>query len=285
MAIDWNSIYAEELARIEDPTNTINNERETALGSLTTNKDSALKSLQDLQTGDETALSTAKGAQEKTLKDTLTEALRQAYISREMNKKDLPALMSNLGLTGGVTETAASDLLRGYRNSKNSADKNYNTSLTDLGTGYNSNLAALRSQYGKQSADLINTYNTNYGNTQSSYQQQLRDALATRLNNVTTNTNNRYAQATAAEQAEWERKQASMTPAASSGGGGGDDAYWEQQKKDTLPNAEVPEGFNPYAQAGYAGAGDAGAMSKALDDSMARQGKEKVVTQYGTFYR
>ena len=179
MPIDWNAIYEEELAKIEDPTTGIN----------------ALKD------ADVKALDTAKATQESTLGKTRDESLRQSYITREMNKRDLPSIMSNMGLTGGITETAAGDLLRDYRNTSNSARKGYNTGVTDIANTYNTNVAGLNSTYG----------------------QRILDALANRNTTATTNANIRAqiaqaeeAAALARDQWDWQKAQTetTATPAA-----------------------------------------------------------------------
>lgn len=253
MAIDWNAIYQEELARIDDPTNQINGERDLALGALTSNKDTSLAALNARKESDINAMNETKTAQENKLSDVLTDALRVAYINREMEKKDLPALMSNLGLTGGVTETAAGDLLRNYRNSRNSANKSYNTSLTDLSNNYNTNLAALNSQYQGDWDDIVSAYNTNYSNTQRDYEQQLREALSVREANATSNANTRYAQKVAEENAAWERAQAEAAARANQPSTQ-IIAPTEPDEPEVQhpPRANVPEGFNPYTTPGYA---------------------------------
>ncbi len=298
MAIDWNAIYAEELARIDDPTTQINSERDAALGALTSNKDTSLTALEARKQSDIDAMNDTKTAQENKLDAALADALRSAYISREKNKKDIPALMSNLGLTGGITESAAIDLLRDYRNSRNAANKSHDTSITDLNTGYNSNLAALNSQYQGNWDDIISAYNTNYSNAQRDYEQQLREALSAREANATTNANTRYAQKVAEENAAWERAQAEAAANQPT------QIIATQPSGPSNPNPTPEElkqqgystGYN-YGQGAVSGATsdpmDQANQQKArsvqqgtaLDNQMRAQGKEKVVTPYGTYYR
>jgi hypothetical protein len=188
MAIDWNAIYEEELNRIPDTS----------------------EQLRGLQQKDIAALDTQRDAQESALRQQLSDAMRQAYITREMNRRDLPAIMSNMGLTGGVTETAANDLLRDYRNTRNTANRSFTDSQTSLKNTYNTNLAALNSDYG----------------------QRILDAMAQRRNEATNNANLRYQIAEAErqyqlqqEQWKWQQQQAAAAQAAAraaaSGGGGG----------------------------------------------------------------
>jgi hypothetical protein len=155
MAIDWDTIYEEELAKIDDPTDDIGN----------------------LKTADIKALDDQTAASKQELKTTLVDALRQAYVAKEMNKKDLPALMSNLGLTGGVTETAASDLLRDYRNSRNSANTNYNKFLTDIDNTYTQGINSINSKYGQMLIDALAQRSRDaYSNTGTRFQNELAKA-------------------------------------------------------------------------------------------------------------
>lgn len=242
--IDWNAIYNEELNKIADPTEQIN----------------ALKS------ADIGALDTAKAAQELKLGQTRDESLRQAYVTREMNRKDLPAIMSNMGLTGGITETAANDLLRDYRNTSNSARRSYDTSATDL----------------------ANTYGTNVANLNSTYGQRILEALANRQATATNSANIRaqIAQAEAAaaeaqrqakvqedlarEQWEWQKSQSALAaaaaaaPVAAAGTGG----YTGPEKEPNnaskpMANKTVGAGYGTnYSDSGYKGTSATKASTK-----------------------
>jgi hypothetical protein len=194
MAIDWNAIYEEELNRIPDTSD----------------------QLRKLQQQDIAALDTQRGAQESALRKQLSDAMRQAYITREMNRRDLPAIMSNMGLTGGITETAANDLLRDYRNTRNTANRSFTDSQTSLANTYNTNLASLNSDYG----------------------QRILDAMAQRRNEATNNANLRYQIAEAErqyqlqqEQWKWQQQQAAQAQAAARGASSGGVAAAVQNAK------------------------------------------------------
>jgi|GEM_PF-6374952 len=104
------------------------------------------------------ALNTLKGTYDTssgTLKDTLRDQIRNAYVESMMQKRDLPALLSMQGLTGGITETAANDITRDYRNTTGAANKAYNTSFTDLTNSYNTNAASVESDYGSRIIDAL----------------------------------------------------------------------------------------------------------------------------------
>ncbi len=102
-----------------------------------------------LRKTDVDALDTQKAYQAGLLQKQMETAKQQAYITREMNKRDMPQYLAQQGLSGGITETAANELLRSYRNAVNSADESYTTNLNDLENTYATNLASTNSTYGQ----------------------------------------------------------------------------------------------------------------------------------------
>lgn len=251
MAIDWNAIYEDELKKIEDPTT----------------------KLEELKKADIGALDTAKAAEEQKLGQTRDETLRQAYVTREMNKKDLPAIMANMGLTGGITETAGNDLLRDYRNSSNSANKSYNASATDLANAYGVNVANLTSRYGERLLEALqNRTNTatNSANIRAQIQQAEEQAAEARRQFD-------EEQKLIKEQWEWQKAQAAAAaaaPAASTqivatGGGGGS-------------TGTSGDNVNPYGSGTGTFAGS-GVTSNAMDQSnyaKAIAAQQKTAQQY-----
>jgi hypothetical protein len=249
MAIDWTAIYNDELSKIEDPTTKINNLKAVDVGVL------------DAQ----------KIAQEAAFGKNRDEALRQSYITREMNKKDLPMIMAEQGLNGGYTETAAMDLLRDYRNSANSANRGYNDSVTDLANTYGTNVASLNSSYGQQLLAALanrNTQATNNANIRAQIQQAEEQAALQR------------------EQWEWQKAQAAGTSQPST--------QITATDNPTAPSSTSPSTYtgtviNPYTNAGYAWTSGQQAVN-ALDNQIVSTPygtnyREKVSTPYGTSYR
>lgn len=127
MAIDWNAIYNEEYNRLPDIAALLQGQQDSAVGDLTDtyNKNSTK------------------------LHDQLNDALTASYVSNEIAKRDMAQRQAAQGISGGMTETAASDYLRDYRNTNNTAQKSYDTSYGDLTSGYNTNLTNTRNNYGQ----------------------------------------------------------------------------------------------------------------------------------------
>lgn len=93
------------------------------------------------------------------------DSLRQAYVNRMMNEKNLSQQLSAMGITGGAAESSLNKILN-----------NYGTSRADITQGWNDNLA-----------NLEDTYNSNLNNLYSAYQQnmaQLENQRASALNQL-----------------------------------------------------------------------------------------------------
>lgn len=156
------------------------------------------KTYEDEKANQQAALKSSYDTQVSNLGKTRDAALREAYINREIQKRDMPSLLSMQGLRGGATETALSSLLKSYQNARNTAYDTYAQNKTAADNSYNTNLANLGSSY----ADKFATVEAN----RSSALMQL------------------YQQKAAQEQAERElalQKELAAQAAASYGGGGG----------------------------------------------------------------
>ncbi len=127
MAIDWNAIYSEEFNKLPDIAALLQGQQDSALGDLK---------------------STYESNQSK-LRDQLDEALSAAYVNGELSKRDLATRLAAQGITGGMTETAAGDILREQRNARNESQKSYDTSNTDLTSNYNTSVTNARNNYGQ----------------------------------------------------------------------------------------------------------------------------------------
>lgn len=148
MAIDWNAIYQQEYARLPD-----------MAGLLQGQEDSDLANLKGIY-------NTNAGKLQSQLRDALT----ASYVTNELAKRDLTTRLAAQGITGGMTETAADDYLRDYRNTNNTAQKSFDAS----------------------SGDLLNAYYTNAANTRNSYGAKIAQANADRINSATANANIAY---------------------------------------------------------------------------------------------
>ena len=84
----------------------------------------------------------------------MEKANQQAYISRVMAEKNMPQRLAAQGITGGMTETTASNVFRNYLNSKSAANTAYTKAVTDLTNGYMSDSASIQSSWTQKMADL-----------------------------------------------------------------------------------------------------------------------------------
>lgn len=103
--------------------------------------------LQQSQAQQEKALRAGYDQQQQKLTENKNKALREAYISKMKEERDMPSTMARQGLNGGMTESNIASIQRNYQNNRNAAETNYNDNRTSLDVGYEGDLANIRSQY------------------------------------------------------------------------------------------------------------------------------------------
>lgn len=166
------------------------------------------------QTAEEQALQATKEAQEKKLADERYKAQQDAYVTRRMAEKNLPQILAAQGISGGLTETTASNVYNDYLNAQNKANAAYNTANTDVGNTYSTNLAALKTKWAQAIGEAEqNKRNDAFARAQWAYQ---------------------------AWQAEEERKR--QAAARSSGRGGGYGGSGTTTSGGSSPNAALAAG-------------------------------------------
>ena len=126
MAVNYDDIFKKEY--------------ETALGDSVTR-------LQQSQEQQEKALKAGYDQQQADLLANRNKALKEAYISKMKEERDMPSAMARQGLNGGMAESNIASINRAYQNNRNAAETNYNNNKTTLGVGYEGDLANIRSQY------------------------------------------------------------------------------------------------------------------------------------------
>ena len=101
-------------------------------------------------------------------------AMREAYITREQSKRDVPTMLAQQGITGGATETTLSNLYRNYMNARNAANESFDTNKVTLDNEYQSNMLKLRDSYDDTIANLEDKKNA----ADLEYQQYLANMAA-----------------------------------------------------------------------------------------------------------
>lgn len=91
-------------------------------------------------------------------------ALRQAYINRMQQQRNLNQLLSAQGLNGGASETTTAGMLNNYANSRNALENERTAQLASLMNTYQNNLAELANQKASGDAADLTSYQTNLGN-------------------------------------------------------------------------------------------------------------------------
>lgn len=108
-------------------------------------------------------------------------ALREAYINRMMNEKNLRQQLNAQGLTGGASESAIASMLNNYGTSRNNINTTAANNLRELEQTYNGNLASAQQNYN----DAVNSAN----DSNMAYRMQLENDLA---NNTVSSYENLY---------------------------------------------------------------------------------------------
>lgn len=108
-----------------------------------------------------------------TLDDDNESALRQAYINKMINARDMAQLLTAQGLTGGASETTTANMLNNYANNRNALNRTYATNLRDLLTNHEGLLA-----------DALGAYNDKVANARQSYSNYLAQLEQNRANMI-----------------------------------------------------------------------------------------------------
>lgn len=96
--------------------------------------------------------------------DATDSALREAYINRMQQQRNLNQLLSAQGLNGGASETTTAGMLNNYANSRNALENERTAQLARLMNTYQNNLAELANQKASGDAADLTSYQTNLGN-------------------------------------------------------------------------------------------------------------------------
>jgi hypothetical protein len=99
-------------------------------------------------------LNKAKKKSTKELNVDSEQALREAYITKMQNQRDLNQRLAAMGLNGGATETTMARLANQYGNSRTDVNNTRNRSLAGINQTYSEQLAAALQAYNSAMANL-----------------------------------------------------------------------------------------------------------------------------------
>jgi hypothetical protein len=94
----------------------------------------------------------------QTLTDDNAAKLRELYVNKMLNARDMAQLMTAQGLTGGMTETTNANMLNNYMNNRNKENNVFKRALADLLAGHESNMAEALANYNDHVANARNNY-------------------------------------------------------------------------------------------------------------------------------
>lgn len=142
--------------------------------TLDSTLDSTLGGLLESYNTQKSALQGQYDNSKQTLDSNTNDSLRQAYINKMINARDMNQLLTAQGLTGGASETNLAKMLNNYANNRNSINKTAATNLRELLTSHNTNLADALTNYN----DKVATARQNYANYLAQLEQN-RASMAT----------------------------------------------------------------------------------------------------------
>ena len=90
--------------------------------------------------------------------DATADALREAYVNRMMQQRNLNQQLTAQGLTGGASETTTASMLNNYNNSRNALERENQRQLGDLLNTYQNNMAQLEAQRASGEAASLSDY-------------------------------------------------------------------------------------------------------------------------------
>ena len=118
-----------------------------AINSLYNN---AIQNAQGLYGQQTSALQNALNLQKQNVETSAEKSLREAYVNKMMNEKNLEQRLTAQGLSGGASESAMASLLNQYGGNRNEIEQAKLSDLASAESNYGQNLASLLS--GLQSA-------------------------------------------------------------------------------------------------------------------------------------
>ncbi len=95
----------------------------------------------------------SKGFDEQRKQYQDAQAAEQAALDKQRDTASKRAQQAQ-GISGGMTETTASNIFRDYLRSKSAADASYNTAMSDLQNSYMTNSSTLKSSWAQKQAEL-----------------------------------------------------------------------------------------------------------------------------------
>lgn len=107
-------------------------------------------------------------------------AQRDNYVSYMMNKRELPAQLASLGVTGGGSETAAIRSQTNYENNRNLTERGRNADLKSISDALANNLNSYRQQNNLAMQEALEANR----NARNAYYQQLQDQEENRFANT-----------------------------------------------------------------------------------------------------
>lgn len=116
-------------------------------GALSGAYDEYLGALADNLASTKSALYDAYSRSSQAINSDARNSMKQAYINKVLQEKNLDQSLAAQGLSGGATETTKASMSNNYGNARNEIDRTRNNNISTLEGEYNQNLAAAMQAY------------------------------------------------------------------------------------------------------------------------------------------
>ena len=148
-----------------------------SMNALKATRTTTLGKLLESYNASKDALQNQFNASKQNLTDDNAQALREAYIRKMLDARDMAQLLTAQGLTGGASETTTANLLNNYNNSRNNLNRDFARNLLSLSTNHESSLADILGRYNDKVAQAEQAYASNAAQLENNRMNMLASVL------------------------------------------------------------------------------------------------------------
>lgn len=148
-----------------------------SMNALKATRTTTLGKLLESYNASKDALQNQFNASKQNLTDDNEQALREAYIRKMLDARDMAQLLTAQGLTGGASETTTANMLNNYANNRNALNRDFARNLLSLSTNHESSLADILGKYNDKVAQAEQAYASNAAQLENNRMNMLASVL------------------------------------------------------------------------------------------------------------
>lgn len=150
---------------------------ENAKNNIMGGFDSALGRLRDNLNSAQDALRSSHDNSLQKLKDDAYNSLREAYVNRMLQAKNIGQQLSAMGLSGGASESTLANMSNNYGNARNNINTTLNSNIRDLEANTAQNLANILQAFNNSAANLDSQRASQLANIDMALANGMADAM------------------------------------------------------------------------------------------------------------